>query len=177
MTIQHSSDRRKVVTSNSDSRTLVSKQVSSNGSRIVKLARLDGKIQETITYNIDRSNSYEKGEVSGQYSHNLSVTDDNPIVTTKEYDNNRLISLTVQSGSVLSSFDDGTQVLTKFEGLVLDQTSCIPTSGQISGQIYESADVENAASSFLITFSDGDANISFDSNEAIAFETENCSFN
>ena len=175
--ISNSSQRTSTVVRDSTAETLRYKQISVDGTRSISIVRSGAGIQETISYDLARSTTYESSRGQGAISHRITVVPGKPIVANKEYRDNRLTSMTIASGSVQSDFDDGTVVVTSFNSLVFSSSSCTPSSGTISGSVYEDSVSETASSTFEVSFVNGYGTISYDGGEGQYFETERCTFN
>ena len=177
LTVTNSAQKETTVVRDSDSLTISNKLVTNEGRRSITLTRNNGIIQESITYQTTRTLTYERINSSGSFSHNIQVVEGLPIITNKEFSNNQLVSLTIESGTIQSTFNDGSRVVSSYENLVFDSDSCVPSAGEISGAVYDSEDSSDPSSTFIIGFLNGEANISYDQGPEQDFEIERCAFN
>lgn len=177
MSVSHNGQRTQTITKVSDEESS-SRTTSTSGTRTVVISRSENIVQEQVTYNTSKSVTYSSTDKSGSYEHSMEAPSETPLVIEKIFsDSNQLSSVTIKSGSTKSTFGDGSIVISSYENLVIDSSTCTPSSGQVIGQTFDSADSETASKNFVISFSETDSSISYDGGDAQTFETEKCRFN
>jgi hypothetical protein len=145
----------------------------------VALKDSEATFTQTIESKIEHAMSVENSKKeSVKVESSSEISKENPLIVSivRDTRSEPWKTKTLRSGKISSIHKDGSKLETTFENVVYDYSDrCIPSSGTISGRIFNPEDLKNPTQTFTVTFVAGiDAVVKFSSGEEMNYEPLDC---
>lgn len=158
--------------------TLRQRAIKQSNDLHITFATSPSVLTKTISGKSSQTQSFTSRKLGALTTTTSSEIDpEDPIVIATEYTNkpSDWQTKTIQSGSTTTRDDSEAVMTLKFTNVVLEVASgCLPTSGSISGEIFENTTTTSPTRTFQVAFADDAGTVTFDNGDTVTLDPEQC---